>query len=441
VQVQTRYARSGDASIAYQVVGDGPLDVLFVPGFIFHVELIWEIPQTRAFFERLASFSRLILFDKRGQGLSDHPPRAPTLEETMDDMRVVLDAAGCERAALFGVSEGGAATALFAATHPDRTAALALYGTYARLAYAPDYEFGVPDEVLVRWRNILVEEWGGPVGLELLAPSVADDPVFQRDWARLLRMGTSPRGAEAVAELYRVMDVRDALPAIGVPTLILNRADDIAVRPEHGRYLAEHIPGARYVELPGRDHVFVVGDQDSIVDEVEEFLTGERHEREPDRVLATVLFTDIVGSTERAAELGDSRWREVLAAHDGVVRRQLDRHRGRLIKTMGDGLLATFDGPARAIRCACSLREAVREFGIEIRAGLHTGECEMMNGDVGGMAVHIGARVGSAAGPGEVLVSGTVKDLVVGSELEFADRGTRELKGVPGEWHLYAVER
>lgn len=435
-----RYARSGELSTAYQVTGDQPLNLVFVCGFVSHQETLWEHPRTAHFAQRMESFSRLLRYDKRGQGLSDRPVRPPTLEESMDDLRAVMDAAEMERAALFGISEGGPMCELFAATYPDRVSAMVLYGTYARITEAPGYDIGIPTEVLEEFGQLLAEDWGGPTAIHLFAPTLADDPTFRSWWARLLRSGTSPQGVTALMQLYGELDTRDVLPSIRVPTLVLHREGDLLIPPTQAQYLAEHIPGARFVQLDGNDHLAFAGDQDAILDELEEFLTGVRHTPEPDRILTTVMFTDIVSSTERAAELGDSRWRELLEGHDTLVRRQLERHRGRPVKALGDGFLATFDGPARAIRCAGAISDDVRRLGLEIRAGLHTGECEAMGDDLGGMAVHIGARVGAMAGPGEVLVSSTVKDLVVGSGIEFAERGRHELKGVPGEWWLYAVE-
>jgi pimeloyl-ACP methyl ester carboxylesterase len=440
MEAATRYANSGGVSIAYQVHGEGPPDLVFVPGFVSHVELYWEQPTVARFFRRLASFSRLVLFDKRGQGLSDRPERPPALEESMDDLSAVMAAAGCERPAIFGISEGGPMAALFAATHPERVSSLILYGTYPRVLQAPDFPPGVPAEQLDALLELMKREWGGPVAIDLWAPSLVGDPAFERWWARFLRQGTSPAGAVALIDLYREMDAREVLPAIEVPTLVLHRRDDRVVPVRQGRYLAEHIAGARYVELSDADHLAMVGDQDALLDEVEEFLVGSRRAREPERALATVLFTDIVGSTERAAELGDRRWRDLLERHDAVVRRQLDIHRGREVKTMGDGFLATFDGPARAIRCACAIRDELSGIGIEVRAGIHTGEVELIGDDVGGMAVNIGARIGALAEPGEVRVSSTVKELVVGSGLEFAERGEHTLRGAPGEWRLFAVE-
>jgi class 3 adenylate cyclase len=436
---ETRYARSsGDVRIAYQVYGEGPIDLLFVTGFVLHVEAIWEEPLFARFFERLGSFARVAIFDKRGQGLSDRHGSPPTLEQTMDDAIAVMDAAGFERAALFGVSEGGPAAALLAAAHPDRVSALALYGTYPRIVEAEDYPHGLPRQAFEDFAARIEEEWGGPVAAHLFAPSMADDPEFRDAWARFLRRATSPHGARDLMLLYRELDVREVLPTINMPTLVLHRTDDRLCRIAGGRAIAEGIAGARFVELPGADHLLTI-DPDQILDEVEEFLTGERRVHEVDRVLATVMFTDIVGSTERAAAMGDSGWRELVHRHDTLVRRELQRHRGRPIKTLGDGFLATFDGPARAIRCARSIAESVRSLGFEIRAGLHTGECELVGDDVAGMAVNIGARVASLAGPSEVLVSSTVKDLVFGSAIEFAERGTHSLKGVPGEWRLFAA--
>lgn len=435
----TRYAQSGELSIAYQLSGDGPLDLVFVCGFVSHQETLWEHPRPAHFARRMESFSRLLRYDKRGQGLSDRPARPPTLEESMDDLCAVMDAAGIERAALFGISEGGPLCQLFAATYPERVSAMVLYGTYARVTEAPDYDSGVPAEALERFGELLVKEWGGPAAIDLFAPSLAEDSAFRSWWARLLRSGTSPQGAMALIQLYAELDTRDVLVGIRVPTLVLHREGDLAVAPTQGRYLAEHIPEARLVQLAGNDHLVFAGDQDAVLDELEEFLTGIRHAPAPDRVLATVLFTDIVSSTETAAELGDRRWRELLESHDTLVRRQLERHRGRPVKSLGDGFLATFDGPARAIQCAREISDEVPKLDLQIRAGLHTGECEAMGDDLGGLAVHIGARVVAEAGPGEVLVSSTVKDLVVGSGIEFAERGTYELKGVPGEWRLYAV--
>jgi class 3 adenylate cyclase len=435
---EIRYARNGDVNLAYQVTGGGELDLVFVSGFVSHQEVMWDDPAAARIAERLGSFARLIRYDKRDQGLSDRLGRPPTLEESMDDLRAVLDAAGSERAALFGVSEGGPMCQLFAATYPERVTALALYGTYCRMVEGDGYDIGAPSEILTAFGETMRRDWGGPVAIGMFAPSVEHDRRFRDYWARLLRSASSPKAAMALMDLYRQIDTRSALGSISAPTLVVHRSGDRAAPVAWGRYLAEAIPGARYVELEGDDHLPMVN-SDEIIDEVEEFLTGTRLDREPDRVLATVMFTDIVSSTERAAELGDRRWRDLIESHDALVRRQLERHRGRAVKTLGDGFLATFDGPARGIRCAQAIREEVRALGVEIRAGLHTGELEVVGDDVAGMAVNIGARVGAKAEPGEVLVSSTVTDLVVGSGLEFHERGTHELKGVPGEWRLYAV--
>ena len=440
MEVETHYADSGGVSIAYQVHGDGPVDLVLVPGFVSDVELLAEEPGVARFFRRLAGFSRMLVFDKRGQGLSDRPGRPPTLEESMDDLKAVIDAAGFERPAVFGVSEGGPMSTLYAATYPNDVSALILFGTFARMLEAPDFSPGIAAAALDRWGEMIRRDWGGPVGLKLWAPSRVGDQGFERWWARLLRQGTSPSGAVALMELYREMDVRAILPAIDVPTLVLHRADDRMIVAAQGRYLAENIPGARYVELAGEDHVPFAGDVDALLGEVEEFLIGSRGATESERALATILFTDIVGSTEKAAELGDRGWRQLLERHDAAVRRQLSLHRGREVKTMGDGFLATFDGPARAIHCASALRDEVASLGIEVRAGIHTGEVELIGDDVGGMAVNIGARIGALADGGEVLVSSTVRELVVGSGLEFADRGVQTLKGAPGEWRLFAID-
>jgi pimeloyl-ACP methyl ester carboxylesterase len=437
-----RYARSGDVNIAYSVFGEGPLDLVYVMGWVSHLEAFWDEPSCARFFRRLGSFSRVILFDKRGTGLSDRvPPRElPTLEQRMDDVRAVLDAVGSERTAIFGVSEGGPMSALFAATYPERTSALVMYGSYAKRIPSPDYPWAPTPEERARWLEQLEREWGGAVDLEALAPSKVGDEAFESWWASYLRKGASPGAVVALGRMNTEVDIRQVLPTIRVPTLVLHRTGDRDAAVEGGRYIAEHVPRAKYVELAGDDHLPWVGDQDAVVDEIEEFLTGNRHEPTADRVLATVLFTDIVGSTERAVELGDRRWRELLEAHHAEVRRRLERFRGREVDTAGDGFLATFDGPARAIAAACAIRDAVNALGLEIRAGLHTGECELVGEKIGGIAVHTGARVAAAAAPGEILVSSTVKDLVAGSGIGFEDRGLHELKGV-GTWRLYRVQR
>ena len=438
----TQYARSGDVSIAYQVVGDGPIDLVVVLGFATHLELQWEIPAFARLFERISSFSRLILFDKRGTGLSDPVAEVPTLEQRIDDVRTVMDAAGSERAALFGVSEGGPMSVLFAATHPERVTALVLHGAMGRTTEAPDYPWGSPADALRESAAEFIAPYWGQQSegiVELFAPSLVGDPEVLELTARMERSAASPAMVQQIFEMFLDVDVRAVLPTIRVPTLVLHRRGDRVVNRRAGEELAAQIPGARYVELPGIDHLPWAGDSEAVLGEIEEFLTGARSVPEPDRVLATVMFTDIVGSTERAAELGDARWRELLSAHQAAVRRELTRFRGREVKTLGDGSLATFDGPARAIRCGHAITEAARPLGLEVRIGLHSGEVELMEEDVGGIAVHIAARVGALAAAGEVLVSSTVKDLVAGSGIEFVDRGAKPLKGISGEWRLFAA--
>jgi pimeloyl-ACP methyl ester carboxylesterase len=436
---ETHYAKSGDVNIAYQVVGDGLRDLVLVPGFVSHLDNDWDDPRSAHLLERLASFSRLIRFDKRGTGLSDRPGGLPDLETRMDDVRAVMDAAGSERAALFGYSEGGPMSCLFAATHPDRTTALVLYGTYAkRVDPDDDYPWVATGEQRQAYADQIEREWGFESDLGTMAPNA--DAALTAWWRARARASASPGAARALILMNSRIDVRHVLPTIRVPTLVLHRSADRDSRLEEGRYLADHIPGARFVELAGEDHIPWI-DADQIVDEVEEFLTGVRRGPEPDRVLATVLLTDIVGSSEHAVELGDRRWRELLEAHHALVRGELARWRGREVDTAGDGFLATFDGPARAIRCACAIRDGLHAFGLEIRAGLHTGECEIISGKVGGIAVHTAARVAARAAPGEVLVSGTVRDLIAGSGIELEDRGVHSLKGIPREWPLLAVRR
>jgi class 3 adenylate cyclase len=412
-----------------------------VPGWVSHLEAAWESPPHGDFYERLASFSRLILFDKRGTGLSDRVPidQLPTLEERMDDVRAVMDAVGSRRAALLGYSEGGPVAALFAAQYPERTAALIMYRAFAKLDLEDSlvkYSARSPDE----FEALVEQRWGeGYPTFEVWAPSVASVPDAGELFNRRMRAGASPSAAVAIWRMVRQTDARDVLPTIHVPTLILHRAGDLVFGVTHGRYLAGHIPGAKYVELPGRDHVIYIGDTSSTGGEIEEFLTGERHEAEPDRVLATVLFTDVVGSTAYVVKLGDRAWRELLGRFHALVRGEFARFRGREVDTAGAGVFGIFDGPGRAIRCARGIRDAVRCPGIDVRVGLHTGECELMVAKVAGIAVHIGARVMAEAKPGEVLVSRTTKDLVAGSPFVLEDRGTRELKGVPGSWPLFAV--
>jgi class 3 adenylate cyclase/alpha-beta hydrolase superfamily lysophospholipase len=436
---EIRYATSGDVSIAYHVFGAGPPDIVVSPGALSHLEVEWDYPLYRRFFERLATFARVIRFDKRGTGLSDRfaDERLPTLEERADDIGAVMDAVGSERATLFGISDGGSMCCMFAASHPDRTAALVLYGTDA---FSPH---PATDEQIAAAVERARVEWGSEAqarrSLAAFAPSVANDPEWLSWEARVTRSGGTPGSYAALLRMGRDLDVRHILSAIRVPTLVLHRTGDRIVDISQGRLLASEIAGARLVELPGEDHYQWIGDQDAIIDEIEEFVTGVRDPGERNRVLATILFTDIVDSTARALELGDRAWRELLERHHAVIRKELARFRGREIDTAGDGFLASFDGPARAVRFAARAREAVQDLGIEIRAGIHTGECELHGDKLAGVAVHIGARIAGLAGPGEVMVSSTVRDLVAGSGLSFEDRGERELRGLPERWHVYAV--
>lgn len=440
---ETKFTQSGDISIAYQVVGDGPLDLVVVPGFVSHLEQAWEDPSYSRFLLRLASFSRLILFDKRGTGLSDRISGIPTLEERMDDVRAVMDSVGSQQAALFGISEGGPMSVLFAATYPERATALVLYGSIARGSQAPGYPWGPnpESEGAQAWLEGWRKEWGGPYSIEHWAPTMAEDEAFRQWWAKYLRLSASPSAVIQVFKMNMAIDVRDVLPTIRVPTLVLHRAGDRPINIAQGRYLAEHIPGAKLVELSGDDHLWWVGDSEAIVDEIQAFLTGKQPPPlETDRVLATVLFTDIVDSTKRAAEVGDKRWKDLLDAHNAIIHREIGRFRGRAVRSTGDGFLAVFDGPGRAIRCGFSVNRELGQLGIKIRAGVHTGEIDLMGEDVGGIAVNIAARVLAEAAGNEVWVSRTVKDLVVGSGFEFTERGNYSLKGVPGEWSLFSVE-
>jgi pimeloyl-ACP methyl ester carboxylesterase len=435
---ETRYVKSGELYIAYQVFGAGSVDLFYVPGFVSHLEHQWEDAAWAHMLRRLGSFSRVITFDKPGTGLSDRLADFPTLEQRIDDVRAVMDAVGSERAAFFGISEGGPISILFAATHPQRTSALILYGTYARRMWAPDHPWGRTETEMDAILERIDRDWGKDALLDLSDPSIANNDEARRTFARYFRLAASPGAALTVLRLQTQIDVRHVLPAIHVPALVMHRSGDRVTRVEQGRYLAEHIPGAKFVELAGDDHMPAVGNGDAIIDEIGEFLTGVRPV-EIDRVLATILFTDIVGSTERALALRDRRWRELLEQYYATVRRELARFRGREIDRAGDGLFAAFDGPARAIRCACRIRDEVRSLGLEVRSGLHAGECEVLGDKIGGIAVHIGARVAAAAEPGEVLVSNTVKDLVAGSGIAFKDRGTHALRGLPGEWALFVV--
>jgi class 3 adenylate cyclase len=441
----TQYAKKGDAHIAYQVIGEGnPLDLVLVSTWFSHVEARWDLPGYAHYLGRLASFSRLISFDKYGMGLSDPIPskELPPLEDWMDDVSAVMDAIGLERAAIMGVAEASPMAELFAATYPDRTDALVLVNATARISQAPGYEIGAPPTVQERLISMTEQSWGrGDDIINAINPSLAGDSAAAEAWARYFRLSASPATAAAVMRMLFDLDVRDVLPAIRVPTLVVHRQDNPIVTADQGRYVAEHIEGARFVAVPGADYGLAVGDIDVVLDEVEEFLTGSRRAHATDRVLATVLFTDIVDSTRRAVELGDSRWRELLERHDELARTEVVRFGGSISDFAGDGLLATFDGPARAVRCAFALRDRLRTLGLDIRAGLHTGEVERRRESIAGIGVHIAKRVLDLAGADEVLVSRTVRDLVTGSGLTFADRGTHSLKGVPEQWEiLEAIE-
>ncbi|HXK21268.1 MAG TPA: adenylate/guanylate cyclase domain-containing protein [Myxococcota bacterium] len=432
-----RYARNGDVHVAYRVFGesDRGRDIVLIPGTISHVELLWEVPAYAHLIRRLTAFARVIVFDKPGQGLSDRVSQL-TLEERISDVRAVMDAAGSTHATLYGWSEGGQMSMMFAATYPQRTSALILYGAYASLRHEP----WLTEANFERFLEYLSTHWGEGALPRLYAPSVGSQTALVQWFAKIERASASPGSMLALFRANYETDVRQVLSTIQAPTLVLHRADDRVVRVAAGRYLAEHIPGARYRELPGSDHhVLDRETMDVLADEIQEFITGTRQRSEPDRVLATVMFSDIVGSAERAARLGDERWGELLRSYYEVTRKELTAFRGHEVDTAGDGLLATFDGPARAIRCACAVRDRVRQLGLDVRIGLHAGECELIGDKVSGIAVHIGARVASAAQPAEVVVSSTVKDLVAGSGIAFADRGTHVLKGVPGEWRLFTV--
>ncbi|MCI0635363.1 MAG: adenylate/guanylate cyclase domain-containing protein [Actinobacteria bacterium] len=438
---ETRYTKSGDVHIAYQVLGGGRLDLVFLAEFWNSIEAMWEQPDFARFLERLGSFARVICLDQRGTGSSDPVSLSelPTLEVWADDVIAVMDAAGSSKAAVLGSGGGGGVGMSFAATFPERVHALVLLNTTARYTQAPDYPWGTSPEFEARIEKELEFGWGRGVLLETVGPNRAGDAAFRNWWARYQRLGSSPGTVLAMRHMLQQLDVRHVLSSIRVPTLVIHRRDNRLVPVTHGRFLAEHIPSARYAEVDGDDYFPFIGNADLILDEIEEFLTGERRPLEHDRVLATVLFTDIAGSTELAARLGDLRWRELIDRHHAAVRAELERHRGREVDTAGDGFLATFDGPARAIRCAVAIREALRPLDIEIRAGLHTGELELAGSDVRGIAVHIGSRVAGEAGPGEVVVSSTVRDLAAGSGIRFEDRGPHPLKGVPDEWRLYTV--
>jgi class 3 adenylate cyclase len=436
---EVRFARSGDVHVAYRVVGDGPVDLVYAQGALTHLDVLWEGTAFRRYCERLGEFTRLILFDKRGMGMSDRVPGATTLEERMDDIRAIMDAVGSERAAIMGESEGGPLALLFAAAHPERTVGLVLQGAEVRERRDDEWPHGeaTPEEFEEAMATIPAR-FGKGLGIWAIAPSLAGQESVREWWARNQVNAATPGSAEAFMRMAFEIDVRHVVSAINVPALIVHAVGDGVCNVENGRFLARTIGGARYVELPGEDHVPWF-DPDPALDEIREFLTGRRESPTPDRRLVTVLFTDLVDSTARAAELGDRQWRDVLAQHHGAVRRELERFGGHEVDTAGDGFFATFDGPARAIRCAQAIVAAVRPLGLEVRAGLHSGEVEVFGDKIAGIAVSIGARVASQAAPGEVRVSGTVKDLVAGSGIAFEDRGSAALKGVPGEWRLYAV--
>jgi class 3 adenylate cyclase len=437
-----RYAKSGNVHIAYRAVGEGPIDLVVVPGWVSHLEANWDEPLVAHFVERLVSFSRLILFDKRGTGLSDPVPldRLPPLEQRMEDLHAVLDAVGSKKSALYGISEGGPMCALFAATYPERTSALVMSGCYAKWIKDVGYPWAPTRAEHEAAFDAYERHWGTPIGINTIAPSVANDESCRNWWARVLRQGASPGAAIALYRMNIEIDIRAVLPTIRVPTLILHRTGDRLINVGNSRYMAEHIPNAKFLELEGVDHLPWFGNSDVVLDEVQEFLTGVRPGPVRETTLATVLFVDIVGSTEKASVLGDARWYDLLAGFHDLVKQELERFRGRLINTAGDGVFASFDGPARAIRCACAIRDRSTALGTRVRAGLHTGECEVIDGKVAGIAVHIGARVASHAQPNEVIVSSTVKDLVAGSGLSFSDGRVHTLKGVPGEWRLFSVK-
>jgi class 3 adenylate cyclase/pimeloyl-ACP methyl ester carboxylesterase len=439
---ETKYARSGDIGIAYQVYGEGDLDLVVAFPFVSHLDMLWEVPAMERFIRRLGTFARVIPFDRRGVGLSDPVDSTTTLEERMDDVRAVMDAAGSERAALLGMSEGAMMCMLFAAAHPERTSSLVLWGAMARSTWAEDYPWAPPREaVLEAEHELMFPYWGQGATIDVFSPSLADDPKAREMQARFERQSASPMRVGQLLQMFLDTDVRDALPLIHTPTLVIHRRGDRAVNYRAARWLAEQIENSTYLELDGVDHFpwSSEGTSDGM-DEIEEFLTGSRPAPSPQRVLATVLFTDIVDSTKHAAELGDRRWRELLEQHQSLVRERLERFEGSEINTTGDGFLATFDGPTRAVECARAIADAMPTLGIEIRAGLHAGEVELMGDDVGGIAVHVAARIAALAGPGEVLASRTVRDLAVGSGIDFRPGGSHRLKGVAEEWEVFGVE-
>lgn len=438
---KTKYARSGEVLIAYQITGEGPVDVVWAPGTMSHLDMDWENPRRALFFERFSKFCRLIRFDKRGTGLSDRPVKMATLEERTDDIRAVMDDVGIERANIIGVSEGGSMASLFAATHPERVITLMVWGAQARWISSPDHPWGQTQEEHDQMLASIQDDWpsfdyitgfGAGVGRDA-------DPAFIEAVARYMRAAASPSAVRAYETMNGQIDTRPILPSIRASTLVMHRTGDPCANLHAARDMASRIPGAKFIEYPGNSHSMMLDDMDTILSDIQEFITGERPIDSSDRILATVLFLDIASSTERAAQLGDTAWSNLLNSYYAIARKELARFRGKETNTSGDGILATFDGPARAVRCALAIVGAVRQLGIEVRAGVHTGECEMMGDNVGGIAVHTGARIMSKADPGGVMVSGTVKDLVAGSGIDFNERGTHELKGVPGEWKLFAA--
>jgi class 3 adenylate cyclase len=436
---ETRYAKSGGVHIAYQVFGHGESDLVFVPGWTSHIEYAWEEPVFARFLNRLGSFCRVTWFDKRGTGLSDRDVGLPTLEQRMDDVRAVMDTVGIQRAAILGTSEGGSMSILFAATYPEKVSHLILYGAFARRIWDPDYPWAPTLKQREEWIDSLERGWGSDVELETLAPSRAKDEGFKKWFTTYGRLSLSPAAAVALARMNTYIDVRNVLPSIHVPTLVIHRTGDRDVNIGNGVYLSKNIPEAKFVELPGNDHAWTAGDTDAVIDQIEEFLTGVRSPAHLDRVLSTILFTDIVDSTRKATEIGDDRWKKLLVAHNDLVRSELAKFRGREIKSTGDGFVAIFDGPGRAVQCAREIIASGKKLGISIRAGLHTGECELVGTDIAGVAVHIASRISGLADGNEVLVSSTVKDLVSGSGIQFQNMGTRSLKGVEGRWHLYSA--
>jgi class 3 adenylate cyclase/pimeloyl-ACP methyl ester carboxylesterase len=439
VQPELRYAKSGDLSIAYQVIGDGPIDLVVSQGWVSNVGLIWDNPVLARFYGRLAEFSRLILFDKRGTGLSDRPGKMPTLEERMDDLRAVLDYAGSEDTSVFGLSEGGSMSLLFAATYPERTCKLVLFGPFARRAPADDYPWAPSAEARQRFYDAIQNRWHEDMDLHEIAPSIANDPQQVKFWANYMRMSASPSAALELAKMNTEIDVRNVLSSIRVPTLLLHRTGDRDANVEEGRWIASQIPNAIFKELPGSDHLPFVGDWETVVDNVEQFVTGSSERHVADRVLATILFADIVGSTRIAAEYGDRRWRNIVESYQGLMERTISRHRGRLVKFTGDGVLAIFDGPGRALACARELVEGMQGLGFSLRVGVHSGEVEMIGDDIGGIAVHIASRIADLSGPNEVLASRTVRDLTAGSGHTFVNREEHQLAGISEPWQLFSV--